>query len=250
MKAVSAALSLTPIVILAVIAAALAPFFAGSFSAYAADTPHIAVSGDVWLLNGEGSRLFMLPDTYYARINNLDESFYYVTFNGVSGKVDKNTVSAIGYHTTAPGTMRDITISSDYAEFTAINLKAKPDLGAENSAEVPVGQSITFLGEYPAESGIWYYVKYEQFYGYIRADRTSMPVMEIPVFVPEEPPEAETSAPETPSGDETDKTVLDVLDDKELKIVIIVGLAVPAVAVVILLFRSRGGKKERERYED
>ena len=238
------------ITLISVFLAVTAPLStAGSLSAFAADTPHIAVSGEVWLLSSEGSRLFMLPDTYYARINNLDDSFYYVTFNGVSGKVDKNTVSTVGYHTAAAGTMRDINISAEYAEFTAINLKSSPDLSAENTAQVPVSAAITFLGVYPTDTAVWYYVKYEQFYGYLRADRTSMPTPEIRPFVPEQAPaDAPTSAPEDDGDD--GKTVLDALDDKELKIIIIVGLAVPALAVVILLFRSKGGKRSRERYED
>lgn len=247
MKVVRAALAAVMILAAAMIFA-LVP--ESSFAAFAADTPHIVADGDVWLLSGDGVRLFMLPDTYYARINNLDEKFYYVTFNGVSGKVDKNTVSAVGYHTTAAGTSREIGVSADFSEFTAINLKVSPDVTSDSAAEVPVGASITFLGVYPAETLTWYYVKYENSYGYIRADRTTMPSPDIEPFVPEVPPSEDVSAPADNTAAPSDGSVMDALDDNELKIIIIVGLAVPAIAVVVLLFRSRGAGRSREPYDD
>ena len=215
--------------------------------AEAAGTPHIVVDGDVWLSDADGVRLFMLPNTYYARINNLDENYYYVTFNGVSGKVNKNEVSTVGYHAQATGTMRDLTIAEEFSEFTAINLKTAPDLGASNSVEVPVSATLTFIGAYPSTAGMWYYVKYEQFYGYVRAERTGMPELSIPDFVPEpEPEDAETAAP---PATEDEGGVLTALESRELQIIIIVGLAIPAVAIIILLFRPKAGKRDKY-YED
>ena len=216
-------------------------------TAEAAGTPHVVVDGDVWLSDADGVRLFMLPDTYYARINNLDENYYYITFNGVSGKVNKNEVSTVGYHTQASGTLRDLIIAEEYSEFTAINLKSSPDIGAGNSAEVPVDATLTFIGKYPTSAGMWYYVKYEQFYGYIRAERTSMPDLEIPAFVPEAEPEDTTAS--APPSDNDEGGVLTALESRELQIVIIVGLAIPAVAIIILLFRPKAGKRDKY-YED
>lgn len=219
---------------------------ASSF-AEATSTPHIVVSGDVWLLSESGEKLFLLPDTYYARINNLDENYYYVTFNGVNGKVVKTSVSTVGYHATATGTSRDMTIAGDYSEFVAINLKKAPDIGADNACQVPLGETITYVGSYPTDGTLWYYAQYNGSYGYVKAERTSMKSPSIPAFVPETLP-----VEETPETDDTDKTVLDKLDDTELKIVIIVGLAIPAIAVVILLFRPALSKRrnKKETYYD
>ncbi len=217
--------------------------------AEASATPHIVVAGDVWLLDEFGEKLFLLPDTYYARINNLDENYYYVTFNGVNGKVQKNIVSTVGYHATATGTSRDITISGDYSEFVAINLKKAPDVGAENACQVPLNETITYLGSYPKDNALWYYVGYNGNYGYLKAERTSMPQPSIPTFTPEVPETVPASAEE--SSDKTE-TALDKLTDKQLKIVVIVGLAVPAVAVIILLFRPviRKNKRKETYYDD
>ena len=206
----------------------------------ATDTPHIVVDGEVWLLNEMGEKIFLLPDSYYARINNLDDAYYYVTFNGVSGKVSKNVVGTTGYHTAATGTMCQLSIAPEYAEFAAIKLKCRPDLSASDVVEIPVEQPFTFLGEHPAADAVWYYVQYNQYYGYLKADRTTMPETDFPVFVPEEIPQ-EVVDPTDPAVEETDPP--SGLDRRDLRIIVIVGLAVPAVAVIFLLFRPKGKRK-------
>ncbi|MBR2479785.1 MAG: hypothetical protein IKB56_00580, partial [Clostridia bacterium] len=60
-------------------------------------TPHVVIEADIWLYDDKGEKIFMLPKSYYARINNLDDTYYYVTFNGVAGKIKKNEVRAVGY---------------------------------------------------------------------------------------------------------------------------------------------------------
>lgn len=111
----------------------------------ATGTPHVVVSGEVWLLDENGVKLFLLPDTYYARINNLDDGYYYITFNGVSGKVSKNVVSTTGYHATAKGTTAELQVNKDYVEFVSINLKAEPTLSATNVVAMPVTDSFHFF---------------------------------------------------------------------------------------------------------
>lgn len=225
----------------AFIAAIFIMLFGFSGTAYADGTPHVKVEGEVWLTDTAGVRLFLLPEGYYVRINNLDESFYYLTFNGVSGKVDKTTVVTVGYHAEAPGTKKEIAISDDFGEFSAINLKSKPDITSESVAEVPIDGTITFIGEYPAEE-LWYYVSYGDVYGYIRADRTSMPTPDYPVFVPEPEPDAPASTtPEGTSEPEGEESTL-------LKIVLIAALVIPAIALIVFLFK-RNRRYRYERYD-
>jgi len=217
-----------------------------SYGAYAAtSTPHIVVSGEVWLLNESGEKLFLLPDTYYARINNLDDAFYYVTFNGVSGKISKNVVSTTGYHTIASGTSAEMQINSAYVEFVSINLKLLPNVASENVVALPVTDSFTFIGEYPTTDGLWYYVKYNQYYGYIRGERTNIPNIQIAAFSPEAEPTVitpEETSPETNSGI---SEFFNGLEGNTLRVIVIVALAVPAVIVIFLLFRPRKGRKEK-----
>ena len=49
---------------------------------YAQDTPFVVIEKDVWLLREDGERLFLLPETYYAPLVGIDETYYEVTFNG------------------------------------------------------------------------------------------------------------------------------------------------------------------------
>ncbi|NLO64234.1 MAG: SH3 domain-containing protein [Clostridiales bacterium] len=206
-------------------------------------TPHIVVSGEVWLLDENGNRLFLLPDTYYARINNLDDAYYYITFNGVSGKVSKNVVTTTGYHTTAKGTLAELRVSEAFIEFVSINLKASPGITAENVVALPVTESFTFLGEYPTSEGVWYYVKYNQHYGYIRSDRTNIPDMNIEAFVPEPAPSEPTQ--ETPEPEKPIKELINGLEGNTLRIIVIVALAIPALIIIFILFRPSKGRKEK-----
>ena len=200
------------------------------------DTPHIVIEGETWLYDEKGEKIFLLPITYYARINNLDEVYYYVTFNGVHGRVKKNEVRAVGYNYSVPSSAQDLTLKEEYADFSGIELKKYPDLSAETITSIPSKSTFTFLGKYPTASGEkWYYVRYENSLGYVKAERTNAPDLNIPDFVPE----IESSS-NTEDGDEIlEEEVVKSLDSTELKIIIIVGLAVPAVAIVVLLFKRK-----------
>lgn len=205
-------------------------------------TPHIICPSDVWLYTDGGEKLFKIPSSYYARINNLDDNFYYVTFNGVAGRLKKGEVSAVGYHTTAKGTIMELKIHQNYCDFSAIQLKKHPDAGAESVTQIPTSEIFSYIGSYPTDDGsVWYYVRYKESYGYILSTRTTEPEIKHPIFEPEIPTDSEASAEPT---DTESKDIIDNLDSTELKIIIIIGLAVPALAIVILLF-----KPFRKKYE-
>ncbi len=200
-----------------------------------ADTPHVVCHAEVWMYSDEGEKLFKIPATYYARINNLDDNFYYVTFNGVAGKLKKGEVSAIGYHTVATGTTVELGISEKYSDFSSIQLKKHPDLGASNVCEIAYGENFSYLGSYPTDGGeLWYMVKYKDFSGYVRAERTTEQNIVVPPF---EPQLSDTEASASPSEESTEGSIVSDLDSTELKIIIIVGLTLPALAIVILLFK-------------
>ena len=210
------------------------------FQAYANElvsTPHIKISGEVWLLSNDGNKLFQLPDTYYAKIDNLDETYYYVNFNGINGKVLKLQVSTVGYHEKALGTLRDLRISDSYSEFDSINLKTAPDLSSANTVAMPIRESFTFLGKYQTNNDLWYYVKYNQYYGYVKADRTTQPNIVFDDFVPA------VLEQKTPTSNEPStsppKSVFEGLNANQdfLKIIIIIGLTIPAILIIFLLFK-------------
>lgn len=212
--------------------------------AYALDFPYIVIEGEVWLLDRTtGNRIFLLPETYYAKIENLDDSYYYVTFNGIPGKVDKTIVSSVGYHTTATGTIQDLQVGEKYRIFTGINLKTTMD-STGTDIEAPTAGSLIFLGKYPSIE-MWYYVKYNESCGYIRAEFTTQPNLVIPAFVPEQKPlPAEEGKPQQVGDSIIEKT------SDLTKILIISGLCVVLAVIIVLIFRPNKNKKNRYYYEE
>ncbi len=204
----------------------------------AVSTPHIIIGAEVWLYNDTGEAIFMLPESYYALISNIDESYYYVTFNGVKGKVDKSLVSTVGYESTATGTMAEGAICEEYAIFTEIKLKSRPDKASADCATIPTTETITYIGSYPTAESTWYYVKCKDTYGYIPQHLTTLNDMEVPTFVPQEPPESTDPEEDKPKSG---------LSDSSLRTIIIVGLSIPAVLIIYLLFKPQ---KTKDYYED
>lgn len=213
-------------------------FIPNGMTAFAVSTPHIIIEGEVWLLDSQGSRLFLLPDSYYAKIDNMDNDFYYVTFNGISGKVGKNLVSTIGYHTQAGGTMQELRIDPQFYDFKTIALKSSMDGGEE--ILLTVSDSFIFLGEYPLTE-MWYCIRYNEKIGYIKAARTTAPDIQIPIFNPENP--------DTETGGET--TIPKTVEKAPItRILIIAGLCVPAIILIFLLFKPQKPRKRRYYYDE
>ncbi len=208
------------------------------FVVSAVSTPHIIIDGEVWLMDSQGSRLFLLPNSYYAKIDNMDNDFYYVTFNGISGKVGKNLVSTIGYHTQAGDTMQELRIDPQFYDFKTIALKGSMDGGEE--ILLPVSDSFIFLGEYPLTE-MWYCIRYNEKIGYIKAARTSDPDIQIPVFRPENP---------TPDGGIEEAVAKTVEKAPLTRILIIAGLCVPAIILIFLLFKPQKPRKRRYYYDE
>ena len=210
-----------------------------------ASTPHVIITENVWLCSSSGDRLFLLPNTYYAEITGMDETFYFVTFNGVSGRVEKNEVTTVGYHTKADGTMRDMKVDEAFSEFPTINLKSRPDLASTNLVAMPTNANFTFVGRFPLEKELWYAVRFDQYFGYIRAARTNIKDITFEDFKPQEAPvianpvdESNGSGSEILKGDGTTSS-------STLKIILVVGLIVPAVLIVFLVFKPKGDRTPR-----
>jgi hypothetical protein len=216
--------------------------------ANALDMPHIIIIDNIWLLNENGIKLFVLPHSYYAKILNMDENYYYISFNGVSGMINRSIASVVGYHTTAKGTSEVLTINDDYYEFDSIFLKKTPLLSSENIISIPVSDSFTFIGEYPQDDNdLWYYVKYNQYYGYIRSVRTNKPTMEYDTFIPEklvnDPSDDSNSDSTQKQSDNTNST----MNENIIRTAIVIGLVIPAGFVIMIIFKSGKNKKYHDR---
>lgn len=222
----------------AAVAFSLLCLFCSGSAASAVDMPYVVIGENIWLLDREnGAKLFLLPESYYARIDNMDESYYYVTFNGVAGKVDKTSVSTTGYPAEADGTLKELRIDPKYSVFTEIKLKSNMENGED--IPVPVSADLLFLGKYPADE-MYYYVKCGEIRGYIGAGYTTVPELEIPTFSPvKDEPE------ELPKKDEKEKN-----GNNLIKILVITGLSVVLVVLLIIIFRPRKKGANKYYYED
>lgn len=207
--------------------------------AQSVDIPYVVIGTETWMLSKDsGQKLFLLPHSYYAKIDNIDENYYYVSFNGVGGKVEKNNVSTVGYHTEAEGTLQELKVDAKYSIFTEIKLKSSME-GASNDIPVPVDGSLIFIGKYPLAEE-WYYVKYDNLYGYIKAEFTNKTSITINDFIPAVKPVEPIS----------DGIIEEDDNNKVIKILVITGLSVVLITILIVLFRPTKSNKHRYYYED
>ena len=210
--------------------------------AFALSTPYVVIGDNVWLLNVEsGEKLFLLPTTYYAKIEEMDENYYYVTFNNVKGKVNKNSVAVVGYDKETKGTLLPLKISSEYAVFTEIKLKSKVDGEIDDIVSIPTGETFTYVGTYQQNDVTWYYVTYGGEYGYLQAQYTDVPNITINDFIPENDSETITEPSDIPSQQEQNEPDL-------VKILVISGVCVVGVILAIILFIPRKNKKHKYYY--
>lgn len=207
----------------------------------AVEIPYVVIGDDIWLLDKSTSaKLFLLPSTYYARIDNLDDNFYYITFNGISGKVERAKVSTVGYSGEAGSTLQELTVDPKYYVFTEIKLLST--LGANNNdIPVPVTASLIFLGKYPSNE-MYYYVRYNDVCGYIKAEFTSKPNLSIEKFVPQTTETAAKSDAE--AGDAKTKNA------NLIKILVITSLSVVLLILLVVIFKPGKNKKNRYYYEE
>ena len=115
--------------------------------------------------------------------------------------------------------------------------------GNSEDIPVPVNGSFIFLGKYPLTE-MWYYIRYNEVCGYIKADFTTNPSITVPDFVPEEKP---VEPNETPPEETTENPPE---ENNLAKILIITGLGVALVVLLIIIFRPRKKGVNKYYYED
>lgn len=207
--------------------------------AYAVNTPYVVIGEDIWLLDDNGGKIFILPETYYARILSMDDNYYYVSFNGVNGKIPKNSVSVVGYDGEVKNTAKMIHIASEYSVFTEIKLKSRLEGESNEDITVPTGEALTYLGSYKQGDVLWYFVSYEDKSGYIKSSYTDSPEIKYEKFVP---------INETSVAPEVEKKENETEERDLTKILIIAGVSVAAIVLLIIIFLPRKNKKHKYYY--
>ena len=209
----------------------------GTF-AVAVSTPYAVIGDDVWMLAESGEKLFLLPKTYYARIDKMDETFYYVTFNGVSGKVPKTSVSVVGYDKAVKDTQTIIRIAPEYAVFTEIRLKTTIEGEEGETLTAPTGEPLTYIGTYKQGESIWYYVSYGGKYGYVLNTYTDTPEISVGEFLPVVDGESNADKEEEKKDEQPEL----------VKVLVISGVSAAVLILIIILFLPRKNKKHKYYY--
>lgn len=213
---------------------------ANGATAFAVSTPYAVIGEDVWLLGEAGNKLFLLPETYYARIERMDENYYYVVFNGVSGKIPKGSVSVVGYDRQVKDTQKIIRIGDQFSVFTEIKLKTVIDGEGAEELAIPTSEPLTYVGTYKLGEQIWYYVSYAGLYGYVLNTYTDTPSMGTEKFIPEQD---EPEGRESPAEESEEETKPDLV-----KILVIGGVSAVVLIFVIILFLPRKNKRHKYYY--
>ncbi len=177
--------------------------------------------------------MFTMPRTYFVILLSADKNGYTsASWLDVTGFVETAKVEAVDYTPVTKYPTRNLTAANDR---NPVNIRSAPDHTADNIiGAIPDGASAAVYGEttgselIPQVGGLWYYVRYTEndrsVYGYVySAQVAAEPVTENVI-------ERETPAAADP-----------VEEDGELgasaKIGVIAALTVPAVIVMLLIFR-------------
>ncbi|MGI6701022.1 MAG: hypothetical protein ACOX3U_00920 [Christensenellales bacterium] len=196
---------------------------------------------------------FIVPKTYYLLHDGepaASNNYYYVIYNGVKGRVSKSSVSAL--------TTLDIedpyytaTLKLNASELF-LNTYSSPS--SKSTVIFPINNytdEMEYLGYMPdLEDGevIWYYVRFlvgtEYKTGYVLATKTDNPglVSNIPDHPSYESPSPSPSSSPSPSDNSPGEP-----SNNLLRVILILGISIPAVIVVFLLFKpaKRGGRNYR-----
>ncbi len=232
------------IVCCASVTAVTFPIFSTNFArkifsesyAFCADLPFVEIGEETWIYDEvSGKKIFLLPTGYYAAMENIVEGYYVIRFNGIKGKVNKEKVSVVGYDGTPPDTIKELQLDEKYLIFSEIRLKTSMEGGEEFL--VPTNDSIIFLGKYPTDEEMFYYVRHGDNTGYISAEYTSLPDIVIDPFSPDTG-DIPILSPPTEEG----------MDVTKILVITVVCIAIAVLVVIIFLPKKKG--KHRYYYED
>lgn len=229
----------------------LIPLLAVQSFAYAEDTEyHMIKSDNVAFFTEDKKELFILPKSYFLKSRGGDNNngYYRVYYKDIEGLVKMEDVTEPKkmnienpYYTV---NIQNKDTKENVYIYDSVNSN-KNDLQGLDKYSNDTDRNLTFYGtKKDAQSELWYYIEFTKDgtkqKGYILATDTKQPnlVESIPTH-----PAAKSfyGIQKTPNvtAEKPQESLISTL-----KILLILGISVPAVIVVFLLFRG-GGKKSR-----
>lgn len=218
-------------------------------------------SEDLLFYNESNQPMFIIPKTYYVLKTGeqFQGNYYYVSYKNIDGRLLKSSVAAAqSLNVDSPFFSSTLQINSSESFILVHNIPSST--ASEKLFFDDLAMNFEFIGIMPdtdsAKSDIWYYVRYNtDRYGYIHSTKTSNTTLATSITAhpnslispspsPSISPSPNPNAPVEPTND-------------MLRVLLILGISVPAVIIVFLLFRpssktSRRPPRERSRdyYDD
>ena len=201
--------------------------------------------------------LFTLPRSYYVKVLelNYDENYHRVSYNGIEGLVKISEVAS-----KAEDNVQDpYYTAQNVSAHISTHLYKRPSFAeGEDSGVVAYGLSLTYLGKISGERGTygtptWFAVLYSGDVYYIHSAMTeNLDLLET--SIPLHPNAALTTS--ASASTENEEQNAENSDDSVdvVRILLIVGMFVPIVIILVVLFRPRKkrsrSKGDREAEDD
>ncbi len=210
--------------------------------AYAEETKYILINNNSTNLYSDATcnkTLCTLPASYYAQLKSKNDISYEVSFAGATGYIKQSDVSA---------PQVDALVSSDYTNMvsklrqykTTKDTTALCDKSTAKLAVISADKSFTYIGKGEMINSFGekieaYYVIADSKVGYFRViDLPSFSESSIPTYnkpTPTPSTTAETSANASAKAQPSES------NNGVVRILLIIGICIPAVTIVYLLFK-------------
>lgn len=206
--------------------------------AYAEETKYILINNDstnLYLDATCNKTLCTLPASYYAQLKSKNDISYEVSFAGATGYIKQSEVSA---------PQVDALVSSDYSNMVSKLSQSKTTQSTKlldvsnysTKRTVDADTNFTYIGKTNKDvmgSHIqFYYVRIGNDLGLFKAD--DLPPFTIPTYT--KPTPAPSATAET-SANASAKAQPSESNNGVVRILLIIGICIPAVTIVYLLFK-------------
>jgi len=200
---------------------------------------------------------FRLPKTYFVTVVHADytDTLHKVRYRDMVGYVEKTCVNFVDY---TPASVYPETVTLRiHADATAVNVRARPNHDASAVVyTLPQGTTgieyygVTVGTELGSNGNVWYYVKITPSSDSVVRGYVYAPYVMLESSIPAINDTSAITPPQTELPDGSDDPLRADAEVAPLKIIAIVALCVPAIAVVCIIFSRPRRKKQRVGFQE
>lgn len=201
----------------------------------------VASLSNVWIRDDSGEEIFKIPETYYIQVNDSNDYSASVSYMGFSGTIKLIDLKDKQLKTQTVISKKTITESNAYPNIQLTTSEENISYTNMNDVETSVATNtvkVYFMGE--AKDGTNIYIKFvtddSTFYGYTNKSIFGSYTLSANQEVIDAIDKANTS----PIAKSTNTN-----NSKALRVVLIIGLIIPAVVIALLIFIP----KKSEQYD-